>query len=152
MRFVAASCCAFVLLCCFALADDFTTSDGKEYKDATVRRVEADGIVITTKSGGLLKLYFAELPKEVQQRYPVSLETQYAALQKRESELLQELGSANEAKIHKKRRRAKHFNEMNTMTAQIPALHKELDDVRASMKEIKRQLQQAQQPQQQSKQ
>ena len=152
MKSIAASCCVFVLLGCFALGDDFTTSDGKEYKDATVRRVEADGIVIITKSGGLAKLYFAELPKEVQEKYPVPLETHYAALQKRESEILQQLGQAEEAKIHKKRRRAKHLNEMNYMTAQIPALHKELDDVRASMKDIKRQLQQAQQPQQQNKQ
>jgi hypothetical protein len=82
----------------------------------------------------------------------VPLEAHYAALQKRESEILQQLGQAEEAKIHKKRRRAKHLNEMNYMTAQIPALHKELDDVRASMKDIKRQLQQAQQQQQQNKQ
>jgi hypothetical protein len=34
-----------------ALADDFKTVDGKEYKDATVTNVEPDGIVIKTKSG-----------------------------------------------------------------------------------------------------
>src|SRR6476620_101353 len=50
-----------------ALADDFKTIDGKEYKDATVTRVEPDGIVVRMKSG-IVKLYFSELPKEVQER------------------------------------------------------------------------------------
>ena len=51
-----------------ALADDFKTVDGKEYKDATVTHVEPDGIVVKTKSG-ITKLYFTELPKDVQQRF-----------------------------------------------------------------------------------
>ena len=51
-----------------ALADDFKTNNGKEYKNATVTQVEADGIVVRTKSG-ISKLYFVELPKEVQQRF-----------------------------------------------------------------------------------
>jgi hypothetical protein len=51
-----------------AFADDFKTVAGKEYKDATVSRVEADGIVLRTKSG-ISKLYFTELPKEVQERF-----------------------------------------------------------------------------------
>ena len=34
-----------------ALADDFKTINGKEYKNVTVSRVEADGIVIKTKTG-----------------------------------------------------------------------------------------------------
>ena len=51
-----------------ALADDFKTINGKEYKDATVTRVEPDGVMIKTKSG-MTKLYFVELPKEVQQRF-----------------------------------------------------------------------------------
>ena len=51
-----------------ALADDFKTMDGKEYKDATVSRVEPDGIVVRTKSG-ISKLYFAELPQQVQRQF-----------------------------------------------------------------------------------
>jgi len=51
-----------------ALAEDFTTIDGKEYKDVTVSRVEPDGIVLTTKTG-ISKVYFVELPKEVQERF-----------------------------------------------------------------------------------
>ena len=50
------------------LADDFKTIDGKEYKKVTVSRVEADGIVIKTKTG-ISKIYFVELPKDVQERF-----------------------------------------------------------------------------------
>ena len=45
-----------------ALADDFKTVRGKEYKNATVNRVEPDGIVLKSKSG-ISKVYFDELPK-----------------------------------------------------------------------------------------
>ena len=57
-----------ILIVCFAsiaLADDFKTINGKEYKNATVTRVEPDGILLKTKSG-ISKVYFTELPKEVQ--------------------------------------------------------------------------------------
>jgi hypothetical protein len=54
------------------LADDFKTIDGKEYKNVTVKRVEPDGIVVSSKSG-ISKVYFTELPKEVQQRYGYDL-------------------------------------------------------------------------------
>src|SRR5438105_13692569 len=49
-------------------SEDFKTVNGKEYNDATVTRVEPDGIVVKTKSG-MSKVYFAELPKEVQERF-----------------------------------------------------------------------------------
>src|SRR5215475_1977619 len=55
------------------LADDFKTNDGKQYKNVTVSRVEPDGIVLMTKSG-ILKLYFTELPKDVQQRFHYDLD------------------------------------------------------------------------------
>ncbi len=51
-----------------ALADEFKTMDGKIYKDATISHVEADGIVIRTKTG-ISKIYFVELPKDVQERF-----------------------------------------------------------------------------------
>jgi hypothetical protein len=63
--------CVVLIVVCFAsvvLADDFKTINGHEYKDATVTRVEPDGIVLSTKSG-ISKVYFVELPKEVQQRF-----------------------------------------------------------------------------------
>jgi len=34
-----------------ALAEDFKTVSGRVYKDATISRVEADGIVLRTKTG-----------------------------------------------------------------------------------------------------
>ena len=61
----------FVLIVCVAsaaLAEDFKTVQGKEYKNVTVSRIEPDGIVLRTKSG-ISKLYFVELPKEVQERF-----------------------------------------------------------------------------------
>jgi hypothetical protein len=54
------------------VADDFKTIDGKEYKNVTVSRVESDGIVLKSKSG-ISKVYFVELPKEVQERFHYDL-------------------------------------------------------------------------------
>jgi hypothetical protein len=51
-----------------ALSEDFKTVNGKEYKDATITRVEPDGIVVKTNSG-ITKVYFPELPKDVQERF-----------------------------------------------------------------------------------
>ena len=60
----------FLILCftTVAVADEFKLISGKEYKDATVTRVEPDGIVLKTKSG-ISKVYFVELPKDVQERF-----------------------------------------------------------------------------------
>jgi len=60
-----------ILISCLAsaaLADDFKTKEGKEYKNATLFCVEPDGIVIKTKLG-ISKVYFSELPQEVQERF-----------------------------------------------------------------------------------
>src|SRR5436189_3115599 len=68
-----------ILIVCFAsiaLADDFKTIDGKIYRDATISHVEADGIVIKTKTG-ISKIYFVELPKDVQERFHYSSATPY---------------------------------------------------------------------------
>src|SRR5947207_2663814 len=61
---------ASLILCLttVALADDFKLIDGKEYKNVTVSRIEPDGIVVRTKSG-ISKIYFVELPKDVQERF-----------------------------------------------------------------------------------
>src|SRR6184192_2893828 len=71
------------LILCFAsvvLADDFKAIDGKEYKNVTVSRIEADGVVLRTKSG-ISKIYFVELPKEVQERfhYNAAIASAYSA-------------------------------------------------------------------------
>ena len=74
-----------ILIVCFAsvaLGDDFKTIDGKEYNNVTVSRVEPDGIVLSSKSG-ISKIYFTELPKEVQERFNYDPEkaTAYSAEQ-----------------------------------------------------------------------
>src|SRR5437870_177476 len=61
--------CVWIFLgTALARADDFKTIDGKEYKNVTVSRVEPDGIMVISNSG-IVKLYFRELPKDVQQRF-----------------------------------------------------------------------------------
>jgi len=57
-----------ILSASLALAEDFKTINGKVYKDATISRVDADGIVLRTKTG-ISKVYFIELPKDVQERF-----------------------------------------------------------------------------------
>jgi len=66
--------CSFVSILVFLTvvqlvrADDFKTVNGKEYKNAKISRGEPDGIVLITKSG-VSKVYFTELPKEVQESF-----------------------------------------------------------------------------------
>ena len=57
-----------VLFAPLALSEDFKTTRGKVYRDATVSRVEADGIELKTKAG-ISKVYFTELPEDVQERF-----------------------------------------------------------------------------------
>jgi thiol-disulfide isomerase/thioredoxin len=75
---------AFLLVCLAstAVADDFTTIEGKEYRNVTVSRIEPDGIVLRSKSG-ISKVYFVELPKEVQERfhYNAPIASAYSAQQ-----------------------------------------------------------------------
>ena len=73
---------AFLVFCftTVALADDFKLVNGKEYKNVTVNRVEPDGVVLKTKSG-ISKVYFVELPKEIQERfhYNAAIASAYSA-------------------------------------------------------------------------
>jgi hypothetical protein len=61
-----------------ALADDFKTNNGKEYKNAIVTQVDPDGIVVKTKTS-ISKLYFLELPEDVRTRYHYDSEKAAAA-------------------------------------------------------------------------
>ena len=49
MKKITVACCGLLLILGSARSDDFKTTNGKEYKNATVTRVEADGIVVKTK-------------------------------------------------------------------------------------------------------
>src|SRR5262249_32368071 len=75
-----------------AFAEDFKTINGTEYKNATVTRVEPDGIAIKF-SDGIVKLPFVELPGDVQKRFGYNADTaaayaadQYAAAQQAQKE------------------------------------------------------------------
>jgi thiol-disulfide isomerase/thioredoxin len=59
---------AFFLIAGIAFGEDFKMIDGKEYKNVRLSRVEPDGIVVIT-SWGISKIYFTELPKEVQEHF-----------------------------------------------------------------------------------
>ena len=65
-----------------AAADDFKLVSGKEYKDVSVTRVEPDGMVLKSKSG-ISKIYFVELPKDIQERfhYNAAIASAYSAQQ-----------------------------------------------------------------------
>ncbi len=67
-RKMKASSVLFLCSLSVALAEDFKAINGKEYKNARVSRVEPDGIVLVTSSG-ISKVYFIELPQEVQERF-----------------------------------------------------------------------------------
>ena len=51
-----------------SVAEDLKTVTGREYKDATISRVEPDGIVIVF-SAGIVKIPFTELPLDLQKKY-----------------------------------------------------------------------------------
>ena len=74
----------FALSASLTLAEDFKTINGKEYKDATITRVEGDGIVLRTKTG-ISKVYFVELPRDVQEKFHYSPATPSAAQREREA-------------------------------------------------------------------
>src|ERR1700746_703929 len=87
-----------------AFAEDFKTVNGKEYKDATITRVEPDGIVVKTNSG-VTKIYFTELPTDVQERfhydsakaasYSAEQTTNYTAYQKQQDEIQRQQQAAD---------------------------------------------------------
>jgi len=97
-----------ILIVCFApiaLADDFKTIKGKDYKNATVVRVEADGIVVRTK-GGISKLYFVELPEDVQARFghdPAKIEAEATAARAAQEKRIEEQKAAEHQRIEEQR-------------------------------------------------
>jgi hypothetical protein len=87
----------FAALCSsLALADDFKTINGKEYKNVTVSRVEPDGIVVKTESG-ISKVYFTELPKDDQERFGYDPERATKAAEKATEEKIARIWRKTEA-------------------------------------------------------
>ena len=57
-----------ILFVSLAFSEDFKTITGRTYKNAMVSRIEGDGLVLKTETG-ISKVYFAELPQDVQERF-----------------------------------------------------------------------------------
>jgi hypothetical protein len=111
---------AILILCCasIALADDFKTVDGKEYKNVKVSRVEPDGIVITF-SGGIVKLPFSELSPDVQKNYGYDSQAAatYTAEENQKQSALAQQRKANEQQRVEERQ--KYWSE-HPMPEQVP--------------------------------
>jgi len=137
-----------VCLAAVALADDFKTNAGKEYKNVTVSRVEPDGIVVTGKSG-ISKIYFTELPKDVQERfgYDSRKASDYSAQQSRELEQVrkqEEEASRQKAEASQKanQQRAEQEREQNALRA----LQSRYDQLQQQEDDLLLQIGQAKQP------
>jgi len=117
-----------------AQADDFKTVTGKEYKDATVTRVEPDGIVLTSKAG-ISKIYFTELPKDVQQRfgYDPQRAANYSAQQSAG------LDQVRKEQAEASRREAEATQKANQYRAEQQTRQNELRAVHSRYEELQRQ-------------
>jgi hypothetical protein len=139
------------LILCFtspALAEEFKTVNGKEYKDATVTRVEPDGIMIKTKSG-ITKIYFTELPKEVQEHfhydsekaasYAAAQSANYTAYQKQQDERQRQQQAADA-----KSKAA--LAEQQAANNRTQALHARYNELQKQEDDLLRQIGEAKQP------
>jgi hypothetical protein len=142
---------SIILLLSFAaaaLSEDFKTVNGKEYKDATVTRVDPDGVVVKTKSG-ITKVYFTELPKEVQERFQYDSEkaasysaeqaTNYTAYQKQQDETQRQQQAAEAKNNAVLAAQQAATNRTQALQTRYSELQKQEDD-------LLRQIGQAKQP------
>jgi hypothetical protein len=139
----------FLILCLVSavFAEEFKTVNGKEYKDATLTRVDPDGIVVKTKSG-ITKVYFVELPKDVQERfhydsqqasaYSAEQAANYAAYQKQQEEAQrqrQDAAAKNSAAVIQQQAAA---NRIQALQDRYAALQQEEDALLLSIGEAKK--------------
>jgi hypothetical protein len=129
-----------------AFSEDFKTVNGKEYKDAAIVRVEPDGVVVKTKSG-VTKVYFAELPKEIQERfhydqqkagaYSAEQSANYSIYQKQQEKTQRERedAAAKQRTILAEQEAAK--NRMQALQARYDELQKQEDDLLLQIGEAK---------------
>ena len=130
-----------------ALADDFKTVSGKEYKNATVSRVEPDGIVLTNKAG-ISKVYFTELPKDVQERfgYDPRRATDYSAQQsagfdqvrKQQAEASRREAEATQKANQYREQQQSQQNEVRKLQARYDDLQRQEDDLLLRIGEAKK--------------
>jgi hypothetical protein len=131
-----------------AFAEDFKTINGKEYKDATISRVEPDGIVLTSKSG-VSKVYFTELPKDVQVcfGYDPQKATAYAAEQAANHAVYQK--QQEEAQRQRENAAAKSnaiLSEQQAATNRIQALHARYNELQKQEDDLLLRIGEAKQP------
>jgi hypothetical protein len=130
-----------ILLLSFATAafsDDFKTVNGKEYKDATVTRVDPDGVVVKTKSG-IAKVYFIELPKEVQEQfhydsgkaasYSAEQAANYTAYQKQQDETQRQQQAADAKNNAALAQQQAATNRRQALQTRYGELQKQEDDL-----------------------
>src|SRR6266540_7075556 len=120
-----------------AVADDFKTLAGKEYKNATVSRVEPDGIVLTSKAG-ISKVYFTELPKDVQERfgydpqkagdYSAQQNAAFQQTQKQQEETSRQKAEASQKADQYRAEQASRHNEIRALQARHDELQRQEDD------------------------
>jgi hypothetical protein len=137
----------FLCLGLVAFADDFKTITGKEYKNATVSRVEPDGIVLTSKAG-ISKVYFAELPKDVQERFGYDPQKagdysgrQNAALQqiqKQQEETLRQKAEASQKADQYRAEQANRQNQVRMLQDRYDELQRQEDDLLLRIGEAKK--------------
>jgi len=138
----------FLFLAAAAFSEDFTTVNGKEYKDATVTRVEPDGVVLKTNSG-VTKIYFTELPKDVQEHfhydagkaasYSAEQAATYTANQKQQEDTRREQQEADAKNNAVVAAQQAATNRMQGLQTRYGELRKQEDD-------LLRQIGQAKQP------
>src|SRR5246127_168376 len=129
-----------------ALADDFKTLAGKEYKNAIVSRVEPDGIVLTSKAG-ISKVYFTELPKDVQERfgYDPQKAGDYSAQQsagleqvrKQQEETSREKAEALQRENQSRAQQASRQKEVRALQSRYEELQRQEDDLLLRIGEAK---------------
>jgi hypothetical protein len=130
-----------------AFSDDFKTVTGREYKNATVSRVEPDGIVLTNNAG-ISKVYFTELPKEVQERfgYDPQKAADYSAQQsagldqvrKQQAEALQREAEATQKANQYRAQQQSRQNEVRALQSRYDELQKQEDDLLLRIGEAKK--------------
>jgi hypothetical protein len=121
-----------------AFAEDFKTVNGKEYKEATVTRLDPDGIVVKTTSG-ITKVYFVELPKEVQERfhydsakaasYSAEQAATYEAYQKQQEEARRQQQDADAKTKAISEQQQAATNHTQALQARYNELQKQEDDL-----------------------
>src|SRR6266496_2376771 len=139
-----------VPLICFAsvaFSDDFKTVTGKEYKNALVSRVEPDGLVLTNKAG-ISKVYFTELPKDVQERfgYDPQRAADYSAQQsagldqvrKQQADALRREAEATQKANQYRAEQQTRQNELRALQSRYEKLQRQEDELLLRISEAKK--------------